>query len=73
MKEPKVGDLVSFDITWADTESHSKPIHIDRIQYGIITAVYKRARRAWDQYIIEWNGQDILFFGEIDKIEIIGD
>lgn len=69
-KEPKVGDLVLFDITWADNIGWTPE---KRMQYGIVTMVKKRARRAWDQYMIEWNGHDLLFFGELDKIKIIGD
>ena len=69
-KEPRVGDLVLFDITWADTlESGGHA----RMQCAIVTQVRKRSRRAWDQYILEWNGQDVLFFGGMDSIEIIGD
>lgn len=68
-REPRVGDLVLFDITWSDTlESGGHA----RMQYGIVTMIQKRARRAWDQYVIEWNGQDLLFFGGLDKIKIIG-
>ena len=71
-QEPKVGDLVLFDISWADTEEILFA-GCKRMQCGIVTMVQKRARRAWDQYMIEWNGQDLLFFGNLDKIEVIGD
>lgn len=75
MREPKVGDLVLFDITWADTDDiRTIKDHLDdRMQCGIVTQIQKRTRRAWDQYMIEWNGEDLLFFGNLDKIEIIGD
>ena len=69
-QEPKVGDLVLFDITWSDTMESGGH---DRMQYGIVTMVQRRARRAWDQYMIEWNGQDLVFFGNLDKIKVIGD
>ena len=66
-----------FDIGWADTDTTLFGLNgsqcIGHMQYGIVTMVQKRARRAWDQYIIEWNGQDLLFFGNLDKIEVIGD
>ena len=68
-QEPKVGDLVLFDISWADSIIH---FEYERMQYGIVTMIQKRARRAWDQYIIEWNGEDLLFFGNLDKIKVIG-
>ena len=77
MREPKVGDLVRFDISWADTDTALFGLDgsrcIGHMQYGIVTMVRKRARRAWDQYMIEWNGEDLLFFGNLDKIEVIGD
>lgn len=69
-REPKVGDLVLFDITWSDTLNSGGH---DQMQYGIVTMIKKRARRAWDQYVIEWNGEDLLFFGNLDRIEIIGE
>ena len=81
MREPKVGDLVRFDIGWADTDTALSGLDvinaqgrcIGHMQYGIVTMIRKRTRRAWDQYIIEWNGEDLLFFGNLDKIEIVGD
>ena len=72
MREPKVGDLVLFDISWADTELEIL-FADERMQCGIVTQIQKRARRAWDQYVIEWNGEDLLFFGNLDKIKVIGD
>ena len=69
-QEPKVGDLVLFDISWADTTVH---FYNERMQYGLVTMVQKRTRRAWDQYMIEWNGEDLMFFGNLDKIKVIGD
>ena len=77
-REPKVGDLVRFDIGWADTNaalfgSELPSDHIGNMQIGVVTSVRHRDRRSWDQYIIEWNGQNLLFFGNLDKIEIIGD
>jgi len=78
---PQVGDLVKFDLRWADTHGPDNtiagpPIRGDKNnhwQYGIVTSIQKRTRRAWDQYIIEWNGEDLLFFGNDDKIIVVGD
>lgn len=80
-RDPRVGDLVKFDLRWADTTVQDNtiagpPIRGDKNnhwQYGIVTSVQKRMRRAWDQYIIEWNGEDLLFFGSNEKIKIIGE
>lgn len=73
-REPKIGDLVCFDISWADSSSYQLEWIINnRMQYGVVIQVHKRVRRAWDQYTVEWNGQDVLFFGNDDGIEVIGD
>ena len=71
---PKVGDLVLFDITWADitwTDTYETSDKYERMQYAMVTQVRKRSRH--HQYILEWNGEDVLFFGSLDRIKIIGD
>ena len=79
-RNPQVGDLVKFDITWCEGLDSKGNIYGTEtmMQYGIVTNVVSRAsaeasmvKRIFSRYHIVWKGINLMYFGNDDHIEVV--